>query len=68
MKTHKRRKLEGHVLDTDRDHLQGSYQTSADRQNLRVSSRKNGHNYKREDLGFAGRDVRGYENQHRGKY
>ncbi|MDG0817028.1 hypothetical protein [Bdellovibrio svalbardensis] len=55
-----------HIRDTEAKHKQPSYQSF--RQGLRQSEDKDNENFKREDLGFGGRDTRGYDKQHKGKY
>lgn len=55
-----------HIKDTAAKHTKPSYQTI--RQGLRQSDTKDNEGFKREALGFTGRDTRGYDKQHKGKY
>ncbi len=55
-----------HIKDTDAKHKKNSYQSI--RQGLRQSDKADNEGFKREDLGFTGRDTRGYDKQHKGKY
>ena len=59
---------DGHIRDFDKDHHQQSYQSLDSRQNLRQTKTHNTHNFGRDDIGFTGRDTRGYDRQHQKKY
>ncbi|MGZ3770029.1 MAG: hypothetical protein ACXVCP_10210 [Bdellovibrio sp.] len=68
MKVKKKSTYKGHILDTEKEHIQDSYQNRGYRQNLRQGNKKNTHNFKREELGFTDRDTRGYDRFHKQNY
>lgn len=68
MKIHKKSTYKGHILDTEKEKSQDSYQSTGNRQNLRQDKKRNTHNHKREELGFTDRDTRGYDKFFKGNY
>lgn len=57
-----------HIVDKEEYKTHDSYQTGGSRQGLRRGHHTSGHDYRREDLGYRDRDVRGYNKQHKGRY